>query len=365
MTAVSTGPVVSHHVGKRSINGVSVDADHPHSLFDQPQPQELLAEAGRLAAGARLTRQQWLDVVCEHIGIAPETLEQGEDLTADQLHAPLEKALRENHLIPICFVSATSGVGISELLDIFAKLMPTPNEGNPPVFLNGKGEATEEIKLTPDPQKHALAHVFKVGIDPFVGRLGIFRIHQGTVTKDSQLFVGEARKPFKVSHLLKLQGKDTSEIDAGIQLGVEIGGDIQYLITEEEADRVGMKFFRESGVYPIGHVMTIRDDVLAANPWVGPAMFRAFLESKDHYMAGLDAKAEPSKRDAQAIRNREIYGGDPFPMGLEANRKSLEGMIKIYVEQRIIPASIEIDGLCAVKQNVNIKRPGTPAPAPG
>lgn len=143
-------------------------------------------------------------------------LEQGEDLTADQLHAPLEKALRENHLIPICFVSATSGVGISELLDIFAKLMPTPNEGNPPVFLNGKGEATEEIKLTPDPQKHALAHVFKVGIDPFVGRLGIFRIHQGTVTKDSQLFVGDARKPFKVAHLLKLQGKDTSEIDAGI-----------------------------------------------------------------------------------------------------------------------------------------------------
>lgn len=137
------------------------------------------------------------------------------------------------------------------------------------------------------------------------------------------------------------------EIDAGIQLGAEIGGDIQYLITEEEADRVGMKFFRESGVYPIGHVMTIRDDVLAANPWVGPAMFRAFLESKDHYMAGLDAKPEPSKRDAQAIRNREIYGGDPFPMGLEANRKSLEGMIKIYVEQRIIPASIEIDGLFA------------------
>ena len=137
------------------------------------------------------------------------------------------------------------------------------------------------------------------------------------------------------------------EIDAGIQLGVEIGGDIQYLITEEEADRVGMKFFRESGVYPIGHVMTIRDDVLAANPWVGPAMFRAFLESKDHYMAGLDAKAEPSKRDAQAIRNREIYGGDPFPMGLEANRKSLEGMIKIYEEQRIIPASIEINDLFA------------------
>ena len=38
---------------------------------------------GRLAAGARLNQQQWLEVVCEHIGIAPETLEQGEDLPAE------------------------------------------------------------------------------------------------------------------------------------------------------------------------------------------------------------------------------------------------------------------------------------------
>lgn len=38
---------------------------------------------GRLAAGARLNSQQWLDVVCEHIGIAPDALQQGDDLPAD------------------------------------------------------------------------------------------------------------------------------------------------------------------------------------------------------------------------------------------------------------------------------------------
>ena len=61
-----------------------------------------------------------------------------------------------------------------------------------------------------------LAHVFKVHIDPFVGRLGIFRIHQGTITKDSQLFIDDSRKPFKVGHLLKLQGKEHLEIDQGV-----------------------------------------------------------------------------------------------------------------------------------------------------
>jgi len=140
---------------------------------------------------------------------------------------------------------------------------------------------------------------------------------------------------------------NAGDIDAGIQLKASIGGDIQYLIPEDEADAVGLRFFRETGVYPIGHVMTVKDSVLAANPWVGPAMFHAFLASKDRYMAGIDSKAEVSKRDEQALKNREIWGGDPFPMGLAKNRKSLEGMIKIYAEQRIIPSLTDVDSLFA------------------
>src|SRR5690606_9764656 len=64
-------------------------------------------------------------------------LEQGE-ISPEQLHAPFEAALREAHLIPICFVSARTGAGIPELLDIFARLMPTPEEGNPAPFLRGE-----------------------------------------------------------------------------------------------------------------------------------------------------------------------------------------------------------------------------------
>jgi small GTP-binding protein len=48
------------------------------------------------------------------------------DVDAGELHAPLEQALREGHLIPVCFVSARSGAGVGELLDIVAKLLPNP-----------------------------------------------------------------------------------------------------------------------------------------------------------------------------------------------------------------------------------------------
>jgi len=140
-------------------------------------------------------------------------LEKGE-VFADELHAPFEKALREGHLIPVCFVSARNGAGVAELLDIFVKLMPNPTEGNAPQLLKGQGEKAQPMRVEPDPKKHALAHVFKVMIDPFVGKVGVFRVHQGTITKDSQLFIGESRKAFKVGHPYLLQGKEFVETDA-------------------------------------------------------------------------------------------------------------------------------------------------------
>lgn len=143
-------------------------------------------------------------------------LEQGQVLQPEQLHAPFEQALREGHLVPICFVSARTGAGVPELLDVFERLMPNPLEGNPRPFLKGEGAAAQPFAAVPDPDRHVVAHVFKVMADPFVGKLGVFRIHQGTITRASQLFVGDGRKPFKVGHLFKLQGNRQIEIDAGI-----------------------------------------------------------------------------------------------------------------------------------------------------
>jgi elongation factor G len=160
-------------------------------------------------------------------------LEQGE-IAPDQLHAPFEKALREGHLVPVCFVSARTGAGLTELLEIFDKLLPNPAEGNPPLFTKGEGEGegadATDFRSVPDPAQHVLAHVFKVVMDPFVGKLGIFRVHQGTVTKDSQLFVGDGRKPFKIGHLFMLQGGKNIEIDRAVP------GDIAAVAKVDEID---------------------------------------------------------------------------------------------------------------------------------
>ena len=134
------------------------------------------------------------------------------DVDASELHAPLEQALREGHLVPVCFVSARSGAGVAELLDVMTQLLPNPTEGNPPDFLHGEGATAQLMYARPDPAAHVLAHVFKLSIDPYVGKLGFVRVHQGTITPGTLLYVGDGRKPFKVGHLYRQQGKNHIEV---------------------------------------------------------------------------------------------------------------------------------------------------------
>ncbi|MDF1528486.1 MAG: elongation factor G [Sedimenticola sp.] len=143
-------------------------------------------------------------------------LEQGQELKSAQLHDPFEAALREGHLIPICFVSAKTGAGIKQLLKIISRLLPDPTEGNPPHFLKGELPNAQPVEVSPDPDKHIIAHVFKVSNDPFKGKLGLLRVYQGTITPNNQLFIADSRKPFKPAHLYRIQGNTQTEIERAI-----------------------------------------------------------------------------------------------------------------------------------------------------
>src|SRR6056297_4037719 len=138
----------------------------------------------------------------------------GESISADELHDAFEKALREGHLVPICFTSASTGAGCGELLRFIEKLLPSPEEGNRPRLRAG-GE-DERVTALPDPDAHVLAHVFKIVNDPYAGKLSIFRVFQGTIEPGMQLYIGDARKPVKIAHLYRMQGNEHEEIERGM-----------------------------------------------------------------------------------------------------------------------------------------------------
>jgi len=88
-------------------------------------------------------------------------LEDGEAaLSPQDLHDAFEQCLREGHLVPICFTSARTGVGVKEFLGIAQRLFPNPAEGNPPPFVKGTGENAQPIEAKPDPDAHVIADVF-------------------------------------------------------------------------------------------------------------------------------------------------------------------------------------------------------------
>ncbi len=141
-------------------------------------------------------------------------LEKGEGFDPEKLHAAFEKALEDAHLVPICFVSGKTGVGADDLLHIFASLCPSPLEVNPPEFEQRQPDGSEqEWHSKPgDPNAKLLAHIFKVATDPFIGKLGYFRVHQGTVRAKSDVLLDDHKKPIKLGHLFMLQGKEHVEV---------------------------------------------------------------------------------------------------------------------------------------------------------
>jgi elongation factor G len=142
----------------------------------------------------------------------------GEEPDYSALHPAFEKAMDDAHVIPILFTDAKSGTGVKELLDAIVKHFPSPIEGNPRSFVTGSGAGDHDnergFDYSNDPARPLLAHVFKVTTDPFVGKLAIFRVHQGRCAGNTQAFIGHSKKAVKLGHVFHLQGKDHPEADA-------------------------------------------------------------------------------------------------------------------------------------------------------
>ncbi len=161
-----------------------------------------------------------------------EYFERGDIEDWHRLHEPFEAALREGHVVPICFTiarhhkDANKTLGITELLDFIAEWGPNPMEAKEHRFVKEDGS---EIVASEDPKQPVLAHTFKVINDRF-GKMGVFRIFQGHVSKEAPVYVGDHKKPTKLAHIYTVQGKDHLEIDQGI------AGDICGVIKVEEVD---------------------------------------------------------------------------------------------------------------------------------
>ena len=161
--------------------------------------------------------------------------------------------------------------------------------------------------------------------------------------------VQEYRAPANVD--LSYRGRPMAELLGGSKIDAAIGDirvdspDIRPLIPD--ARNAGFEYFRRTGIYPINHGVVIKNSVLDAAPWLAEELCRAFQAAKTRYLARLDAGEDLSPADQTAIGLRGAVGKDPFPFGVEANRKALEAIVQFAVDQHVIPRRVSVEELFA------------------
>jgi 4,5-dihydroxyphthalate decarboxylase len=126
----------------------------------------------------------------------------------------------------------------------------------------------------------------------------------------------------------------TGELAAAI--GVEASHPLVPLITD--AEEAAFAALRQRGLYPINHLVVVKDELLEAHPGLAVALFDAFAEAKRRYVEKLSADAieAPTPTDRMYQRVMEITGEDPLPYGVAPNRPMIDQLISHAVRQRIL-----------------------------
>ena len=134
----------------------------------------------------------------------------------------------------------------------------------------------------------------------------------------------------------------TGEIAAAIGIQVE-SPDVEPLIPD--AQGAALRTLRRSGVYPINHTVVVRNDVIDEFPDLAREMFDAFAEAKRLALPHLTESAASATDETldQVIK----LTGDPFPYGIEPNRRTLDAIVRFAVEQRILSDPVAIEDLFA------------------
>ena len=149
----------------------------------------------------------------------------GEEISAEKIAAVFVEALKAGTLIPIVFTDARHEIGIQELLDMIVKCTPSPMQAKPVQIKDG--DNVRELKA--DAAGPLAGLVFRIGFDPRSNmKYSTIRLFSGTIKSDTNLMRNDEKKGIRPGHILKAQGGETEQVDAGI------AGDIITLAKVEE-----------------------------------------------------------------------------------------------------------------------------------
>jgi len=112
-------------------------------------------------------------------------------------------------------------------------------------------------------------------------------------------------------------------------------------------------YWRDTGIFPIMHVIAIRREVYEANRWTARNLFKAFREAQNLCYAGLKETAALKGMlpwfNAHVEEAFDLMGEDFWPYGIEKNRASLDVFLRYHHEQGLSPRKLEVDEMFAAE----------------
>ena len=180
------------------------------SIIDPPSdiPEEVVADV-------ESARERLIEAAAENDDELGDRYLNGLEISHEEIIAAIRTAIRTSNLVPILATSSSpNAIGIDELLQTTQSFLPAPTDSQPPDMLN----SVHPVEYSTEPAGPLAAFVFKTTADPFVGKLSVFRVYQGTIKSNSEVWNSNREHSERIGQLYLPKGKNqenVSEVTAG------------------------------------------------------------------------------------------------------------------------------------------------------
>ena len=182
-------------------------ADGSGASASGPVPEGLAKDAARV-------REGMVAAIAETDDALTEKYLNGDEITPEELKKAIREGVLTRRFIPVYAGSALKNIGVDLLMEAINRTLPSPaDKGTIRGEVRGTSPQTgEEVVRVPDPSSPFSAFVFKTLIDPFTGKLSIFRIYSGTLTTETPVINSSTGEREKIPHIYLLEGRKVKEV---------------------------------------------------------------------------------------------------------------------------------------------------------
>jgi elongation factor G len=241
-------------------------------------------------AQADTYREKLIESIAEVDDTLLEKYLGGEQLNPDDLIKTLRKAVLEGRIVPILTGSALQNIGVNRLMDAINAYLPLPKEHQ---------VATSSGSTDPSEAAPLAALVFKTTADPYVGRLTYFRIYNGVINSNSQVWNATQGANERIGQLFMMRGKT------------------QEPVTQIKAGDIGA--VAKLNVTATGHTLCAQDKPVKLTPIIFPKpIFREAVHPKtktDIEKMGT-ALSRLTEEDPTLTVHRELGTGETILSGM-------------------------------------------------